>query len=85
MSLRRSNRALLKKQRRQSTRVTLIRYEIHWEGESIVRIEGSHTFNAPRVRVWSILQDPETLQQALPGCEQIDQLSAFDFAAIMHI
>lgn len=50
-----------------------------------MRIEGSHTFNAPRVRVWSILQDPETLQQALPGCEQIDQITAFDFAAIMHI
>ena len=50
-----------------------------------MRIEGSHTFTAPRVRVWSILQDPETLQHALPGCEQVDQLSAFDFAAIMHI
>ena len=50
-----------------------------------MRIEGTYKFAAPRVRVWSMLHDPGTIQQALPGCMQVEQFTASDYAAAMHI
>jgi carbon monoxide dehydrogenase subunit G len=32
-----------------------------------------------------MLHDPETIRQALPGCEQVDQFTASDYAVAMHI
>jgi uncharacterized protein len=38
-----------------------------------VKIEGSHTFDAPRELVWSLLHEPQAIQQALPGCDYFHQ------------
>jgi carbon monoxide dehydrogenase subunit G len=37
-----------------------------------MQLEGTHTFPAPRERVWDVLMDPAGLRACLPGCEQLD-------------
>jgi carbon monoxide dehydrogenase subunit G len=46
-----------------------------------MKVEGTHTFQAPRERVWEVLNTPEHLQKALPGCEKLEQTEPgkFDF------
>lgn len=34
-----------------------------------MRIDGIYTFDAPRDLVWSLLHDPATIRQSIPGCE----------------
>src|SRR5690242_15799713 len=36
---------------------------------------------APRRKVWDALNDPEILKQSIPGCEEIEKLSATELAA----
>ena len=35
--------------------------------------------------VWSLLQDPVTIRQALPGCEAFDQTASTDYMAAIRI
>lgn len=55
------------------------------EEESGVKIEGSYTFNAPRAKVWDILQDPKVLAQCLPGCEGLRETGPDQYEAMMKI
>lgn len=36
-----------------------------------MKVEGSYTFEAPRERVWSVLLNPESLKNCVPGCETL--------------
>ena len=36
-----------------------------------MKVNGSHTFQAPRDVVWPMLQDPEILSKVMPGCEAL--------------
>jgi uncharacterized protein len=36
---------------------------------------------APRQKVWEALNDPDVLKQCIPGCEEIEKLSATDLQA----
>src|ERR1700730_19279168 len=36
---------------------------------------------APRQKVWEALNDPEILKQSIPGCEEIEKVSATELAA----
>jgi carbon monoxide dehydrogenase subunit G len=36
-------------------------------------LEGSHTIQAPRMRVYASLIDPQVLQQCIPGCESLER------------
>jgi uncharacterized protein len=38
-----------------------------------MKIEGTYTFQAPQQRVWEVMNNPEYLQQALPGCEKLEE------------
>ena len=38
-----------------------------------MKIEGTYTFQAPQQRVWEVLNTPAYLQQALPGCEKLEE------------
>jgi carbon monoxide dehydrogenase subunit G len=38
-----------------------------------MNLEGSHTINSPRARVYESLIDPEVLQQCIPGCERLER------------
>jgi carbon monoxide dehydrogenase subunit G len=40
-----------------------------------MNLEGSHTINAPRARVYESLVDPQVLQQCIPGCENLERTS----------
>jgi hypothetical protein len=42
---------------------------------------GEFLIPAPRRKVWDALNDPEILKQSIPGCEEIDKLSATELAA----
>jgi hypothetical protein len=39
-----------------------------------MKVEGSHTFDAPREVVWRMLLDPVVLAQILPGCKHLEQV-----------
>ena len=50
-----------------------------------MRIEGVYTFTASRELVWSLLHDPVTIRQSLPGCDEFDQVAASVYVAALHI
>lgn len=56
------------------------------EGDEM-RIEGTYTFPAAIERVFAALTEPDTLRQALPGCERLIQLgpAAPDGAATFEV
>jgi uncharacterized protein len=37
-----------------------------------MRVEGEKTFNAPRDRVWQVLNSPESMAKTMPGVESFD-------------
>ncbi len=41
-----------------------------------MKISGEHLIAAPRRRVWDVLNDPDALRAAIPGCRSLDRLSA---------
>jgi carbon monoxide dehydrogenase subunit G len=43
---------------------------------SLMKIEGSHIFNAPRETVWTMFCDPAVLTSALPGAQNGESISA---------
>ncbi|MEP6741681.1 MAG: carbon monoxide dehydrogenase subunit G [bacterium] len=45
-----------------------------------MNLEGSHTINAPRARVYASLIDPEVLQQCIPGCERLERTAPDTYA-----
>ena len=44
-----------------------------------MRIEGEHRFSLPRTMVWALLQDPEVLRQAVPGCKTFNEVAPDTF------
>ena len=38
-----------------------------------MKIEGTHTIEAPRDRIFAALTDPAILQRCIPGCEQMEK------------
>jgi len=50
-----------------------------------MKIEGSHDVPAPRQKVWDAFLDPETLRQAIPGCEKLEALGNDEYRAVMKI
>jgi uncharacterized protein len=50
-----------------------------------MKIEGSHDIAAPRAQVWAAFLDPATLAKAIPGCEQLEEVGAGEYKAIMKI
>ncbi len=50
-----------------------------------MKIEGSHTFSAPREIVWPVLLDPEILSNVLPGCEKLEPISENEYRGVLNI
>lgn len=50
-----------------------------------MKIQGSHTFDAPRERVWRALLDPEVLARTLPGCEKLERVGENDFQGVLNV
>jgi uncharacterized protein len=45
-----------------------------------MKLEGNHTINAPRARVYASLVDPEILQECIPGCESLERTAPDSYA-----
>ena len=50
-----------------------------------MEITGSHHFSIPRARVWQLLLDPVTLQQCLPGAEELKEVGPEEYETSMKI
>jgi len=50
-----------------------------------MKISGTHTFHAPREKVWQALLDPAILSTVLPGCEQLQQSAENEFEGAIHL
>jgi carbon monoxide dehydrogenase subunit G len=46
-----------------------------------MELNGEHTIQAPRQKVWEALNDPDILKQCIPGCEEIEQSDENEFSA----
>ena len=46
-----------------------------------MKLSGSYTFSAPRDDVWQLLNDPQTLQRIIPGCERLEEVGQDTYAA----
>jgi carbon monoxide dehydrogenase subunit G len=50
-----------------------------------VRISGSYTLPLPRERAYQILQDPEILARAIPGCESLERIGPDEYRMKMKM
>ncbi len=50
-----------------------------------MKIEGEHTFDAPRELVWKTVLDPDVLAKVLPGCEDFHQVGDNEFEGELKI
>jgi carbon monoxide dehydrogenase subunit G len=53
--------------------------------ESLLKIQGSYTFNAPRDKVWEVLLDPKVMAQCMPGCEALNEIAPDQYEATMKV
>jgi kynurenine formamidase/carbon monoxide dehydrogenase subunit G len=44
-----------------------------------MKVSGSYTLDAPRERVWAAVYDPKSLLAIIPGCQEIEQVSADEY------
>ena len=44
-------------------------------------MSGEYRIPAPRAAVWAALNDPATLKQVIPGCEELNKLSDTELTA----
>jgi uncharacterized protein len=47
-----------------------------------MNMSGEYELNAPPQTVWEMLNDPEVLKAAIPGCTSLDKLSENEFQAV---
>ena len=50
-----------------------------------MQVEGQYTINAPVERVWAYLQDPQGLQQCIPGCEKLEPRGEDSYEATIKV
>ena len=48
-------------------------------------VTGSHTFAAPRERVWNVLLDPDALHASLPSAKEFRQVGDDEYEATMSV
>lgn len=51
----------------------------------MVKLAGSHEFDAPKEAVWEALLDPDVLSRILPGCKQLDRAGDNEFKGEISI
>ena len=50
-----------------------------------MKLSGSHTFNAPRERLWSMLNDIQALKTLIPGVESLDEVEPNTYKGVAKI
>lgn len=48
-------------------------------------MNGEYIIPIPRATVWSALNDPKILQQCIPGCKSLEQVSETEFAVVARL
>lgn len=48
-------------------------------------VSGSHTFSAPRERVWELLLDPDAIRASLPSVKEFRQIGPDEYEATMSV
>lgn len=48
-----------------------------------MKLSGTYTLNAPRERVWQLLNDPVFLKACLPGCESLEAIGPDRYQAVL--
>jgi carbon monoxide dehydrogenase subunit G len=57
----------------------------HEKDRQIVKLAGEQSIAVPRQQVWEGLNDPEVLQQCIPGCQSLEKESDERLKAIVQI
>jgi carbon monoxide dehydrogenase subunit G len=50
-----------------------------------MKLQGEHTFDAPRGLVWKALLDPEVLARTLPGCERLERTGEDEYRGVLNV
>ena len=50
-----------------------------------MKIQGTHTFDAPRDTVWPMLLDPDVLAHVMPGAEKLEQVGDNEYEGTLMI
>ncbi len=50
-----------------------------------VKLQGQHSFDAPRQTVWETILDPQALARTLPGCEKLEEVGENELAGALDI
>ncbi|MDW8257722.1 MAG: carbon monoxide dehydrogenase subunit G [Acidobacteriota bacterium] len=50
-----------------------------------MKIEGTHTFKAPREIVWRVLLDPQVIARCVPGCRQLEPEAENQYRAVLEL
>ena len=51
----------------------------------MVKLAGTHSFEAPKSEVWEALLDPDVLSRILPGCKRLDKTADNEFSGEISI
>ncbi len=50
-----------------------------------MKMQGNHTLQAPRDKVWNFLMDPESIAKVMPGCERLEEVRPDTFEATLKL
>jgi hypothetical protein len=50
-----------------------------------MKVQGQHTFDAPRAAVWKAVLDPEVIARVMPGCEALEEVGENAYEGAMKI
>ncbi len=50
-----------------------------------MKVEGEHVVNAPRERVWELLNDPGVLQRATPGAKELQPIGEDTYRTVIEL
>jgi uncharacterized protein len=50
-----------------------------------MKLQGTHTFDAPRERVWRAILDPAILARTLPGCQKLERVGENNYLGVLNV
>ncbi len=50
-----------------------------------MKMQGNHTLQAPRDKVWAFLMQPESMAKVMPGCERLEEVEPDRFEATLKL
>lgn len=50
-----------------------------------MKMQGNHTLQAPRDKVWAFLMQPASMAKVMPGCERLEEVAPDTFEATLKL